>query len=78
MEAPTFDKHVLGLWRWPRTMVQLGVISTGLSDTAAVRAIMKAVRLIHPERWLEMQELTVPEPGPDHALVRVKAAGICH
>jgi propanol-preferring alcohol dehydrogenase len=39
---------------------------------------MKAVRLIQPSRRLEMQELPVPEPGPDDAVVRVKAAGICH
>jgi Zn-dependent alcohol dehydrogenases len=39
---------------------------------------MKAVRLIQPGRSLEMRELTVPEPGPDDALVRVRAAGICH
>jgi len=39
---------------------------------------MKAVQLIQPGRRLELQELAVPEPGPDDALVRVKAAGICH
>jgi 2-desacetyl-2-hydroxyethyl bacteriochlorophyllide A dehydrogenase len=39
---------------------------------------MKAVRLIQPERRLELQEVAVPEPGPHDALVRVKAAGICH
>ena len=39
---------------------------------------MKAVRLIQPRRPLELQELAVPEPGPSDALVRVKAAGICH
>jgi propanol-preferring alcohol dehydrogenase len=39
---------------------------------------MKAVRLIQPRRRLELQELPVPELGPDDALVRVKAAGICH
>jgi 2-desacetyl-2-hydroxyethyl bacteriochlorophyllide A dehydrogenase len=49
-----------------------------VSDTAAVRRIMKAVRLVRPGRRLELQELAVPEPGPNDALVRVKAAGICH
>ena len=39
---------------------------------------MKAVRLIEPGRPLQMQDLPVPEPGPDDALVRVEAAGICH
>jgi 2-desacetyl-2-hydroxyethyl bacteriochlorophyllide A dehydrogenase len=39
---------------------------------------MKALRLIQPGRRLELQELAVPEPGPNDALVRVKAAGICH
>lgn len=39
---------------------------------------MKAVRLIQPGRRLEVQELAVPELGPEDALVKVKAAGICH
>lgn len=39
---------------------------------------MKAVRLIQPGRRLELQEVAVPEPGPEDAVVRVKAAGICH
>jgi propanol-preferring alcohol dehydrogenase len=39
---------------------------------------MKAVRLVQPGRRLELQEVTVPELGPNDALVRVKAAGICH
>lgn len=39
---------------------------------------MKAVRLIHPGQPLELQEVVVPEPGAGDALVRVKAAGICH
>jgi 2-desacetyl-2-hydroxyethyl bacteriochlorophyllide A dehydrogenase len=48
-----------------------------VSDTAAVR-FMKAVRLVEPGRRLELQELGVSKPGPNDALVRVKAAGICH
>jgi 2-desacetyl-2-hydroxyethyl bacteriochlorophyllide A dehydrogenase len=39
---------------------------------------MKAVRLVEPGRPLEMQELPIPEPGPDDVLVRIKAAGVCH
>src|SRR5689334_20104888 len=39
---------------------------------------MKAVRLIRPSQPLEMQEVPVPSPGAIDALVRVKAAGICH
>jgi propanol-preferring alcohol dehydrogenase len=39
---------------------------------------MKAVRLIQAGERLELQELPVPAPGPGDALVRVKAAGICH
>ncbi|MHB9029704.1 MAG: alcohol dehydrogenase catalytic domain-containing protein [Candidatus Latescibacterota bacterium] len=39
---------------------------------------MKAVRLIAPGRPLEMQDISVPEIGPNDALVRVMAAGICH
>jgi propanol-preferring alcohol dehydrogenase len=39
---------------------------------------MKAVRLIKPGRPLEMQELLIPDIGPQDVLVKVKAAGICH
>jgi 2-desacetyl-2-hydroxyethyl bacteriochlorophyllide A dehydrogenase len=39
---------------------------------------MKAVQLIKPGQHLELQELPVPETGPEDVLVRVKAAGICH
>jgi propanol-preferring alcohol dehydrogenase len=39
---------------------------------------MKAVRLIRPGGRLAMEDVPVPEPGPDDVLVRVKAAGICH
>lgn len=44
----------------------------------AIHAAMKAVRLIEPGRRLELQEVAVPELGPEDALVRVRAAGICH
>jgi len=39
---------------------------------------MKAIRLIEPGKPLEMQEVPIPPVGPRDALVRVKAAGICH
>jgi len=39
---------------------------------------MRAVRLVQSGRPLELQEVAVPEAGPDELLVRVKAAGICH
>lgn len=39
---------------------------------------MKAVRLVKPGQPLELQEVSVPAPGPGDVLVRVKAAGICH
>jgi 2-desacetyl-2-hydroxyethyl bacteriochlorophyllide A dehydrogenase len=45
---------------------------------SALRTIMKAVQLIQPGRRLELQELAVPEPRAEDALVRVKAAGVCH
>jgi 2-desacetyl-2-hydroxyethyl bacteriochlorophyllide A dehydrogenase len=38
---------------------------------------MKAVRLIEPGTPLRMQEVPMPNVGPDDVLVRVKAAGIC-
>lgn len=39
---------------------------------------MKAVRLVAIGRPLEEQDVATPEPGPGEALVRVKAAGVCH
>ena len=39
---------------------------------------MKAVRLVAPNRPLELQDIPVPQIGNDDLLVRVKAAGICH
>ena len=37
---------------------------------------MKAARLVEGE--LQIQELPTPEPGPEAALVRMTAAGVCH
>lgn len=39
---------------------------------------MKAVRLLAPGRPLENCDLPTPQPVPGEALVRVRAAGICH
>jgi D-arabinose 1-dehydrogenase-like Zn-dependent alcohol dehydrogenase len=39
---------------------------------------MKAVRLIEVGKALGVENLPVPEIGPDDVLVRVQAAGICH
>lgn len=39
---------------------------------------MKAIQLIAAGRHLEARDVPVPEIGPADALVRVKAAGICH
>jgi propanol-preferring alcohol dehydrogenase len=39
---------------------------------------MKAIRLTHIGRPLEAQEIDTPAVGPNDALVRVRAAGICH
>jgi len=39
---------------------------------------MKAVRLVEIGRPLVLQEIPVPPVGPGEALVRIKAAGICH
>ena len=39
---------------------------------------MKAVRLIQPGQPLELQEVSIPQVGPNDVLVQVKAAGICH
>jgi len=39
---------------------------------------MKAIRLIEPRRPLEMREIPLPPPGSGDALIRVRAAGICH
>ncbi len=39
---------------------------------------MKAVRMIKPGQPLAIQEIPIPEVGPEDVLVKVKAAGICH
>lgn len=39
---------------------------------------MKAIRLVHQGRPLELHDVPVPNPGAHDVLVRVKAAGICH
>jgi propanol-preferring alcohol dehydrogenase len=39
---------------------------------------MKAVRMIEAGKWLEAQEIPIPEIGDKDILVRVRAAGICH
>lgn len=39
---------------------------------------MKAVRLVEIGKPLEMQEVPMPSVDARDALVRVKAAGICH
>lgn len=39
---------------------------------------MRAIRLIHPGKPLEMQEIPLPQPSAGEVLVRIKAAGICH
>ena len=39
---------------------------------------MKAVRMIEAGKWLEVQEIPVPEIDEKDILVRVRAAGICH
>jgi len=39
---------------------------------------MLAARLhLGPERRLELDEIPTPEPGPDHVLLEVEAAGVC-
>ena len=39
---------------------------------------MRAVRLVEIGHPLELQEIPMPVLGSDDALVRVKAAGVCH
>jgi 2-desacetyl-2-hydroxyethyl bacteriochlorophyllide A dehydrogenase len=39
---------------------------------------MKAVRLVEPGKPVVTQDIPIPRVGPRDALVRVKAAGICH
>ncbi|HEU5099734.1 MAG TPA: zinc-binding dehydrogenase, partial [Roseiflexaceae bacterium] len=40
--------------------------------------MMKAVRMVGVGQPLELQEIPIPEIGPNDILVRVRAAGICH
>lgn len=40
--------------------------------------IMKAFRFLGAEEGLALRQVPVPTPGPGQALIRVKAAGLCH
>ncbi|KAF6817373.1 hypothetical protein CMUS01_12108 [Colletotrichum musicola] len=39
---------------------------------------MKAFQFLSPDEGLLLRDLPVPTPGPGEALIRVKAAGLCH
>ncbi|KAG8161493.1 hypothetical protein KVR01_008480 [Diaporthe batatas] len=39
---------------------------------------MKAYRFLGAEEGMALHEVPVPTPGPGHALIQVKAAGLCH
>ena len=39
---------------------------------------MKAIRLVHQGRPLELHDVPMPQPGAHDVLIRVKAAGVCH
>ena len=43
-----------------------------------IDATLEGARLrLRPERRLELEEIPTPEPGPDHVLIKVEAAGVC-
>ncbi|KAK1523949.1 uncharacterized protein CCOS01_09036 [Colletotrichum costaricense] len=42
------------------------------------RPTMKAFRFLGPDKGLALQDVPIPSPGPEQALIRVKAAGLCH
>lgn len=39
---------------------------------------MKAFQFLGPDEGLVLRDMSVPTPGPGEALIRVKAAGLCH
>ena len=39
---------------------------------------MKAIRLVHQGRPLELHDVPMPQPSAHEVLIRVKAAGVCH
>lgn len=41
-------------------------------------AKMKAVQVSQPNGPLELVEREIPEPGPNHVRIKIKACGICH
>jgi propanol-preferring alcohol dehydrogenase len=43
-----------------------------------VAETMRAARYHGPGENLRLEEVPIPEPGPGEALVRVRAAGVCH
>ncbi|KAJ3939224.1 uncharacterized protein N0V96_010670 [Colletotrichum fioriniae] len=42
------------------------------------RPTMKAFRFLGPDKGLVLQDVPIPSPSPAQALIRVKAAGLCH
>ena len=52
-------------------------MDTTRAVTYAARS-MKAIRLVHQGRPLELHDVPMPQPGAHDVLIRVKAAGICH
>lgn len=45
---------------------------------ASERTVMKAAVVTDFSKPLEIQELPIPEPGPDEVLVRMETSGLCH
>jgi alcohol dehydrogenase, propanol-preferring len=39
---------------------------------------MKAAVVRSFDRPLEIEDLPIPEPGPEQVLVRIEACGLCH
>jgi len=39
--------------------------------------VVRGLRKTKPEPGLEMQDVSIPTPGPDEVLIQVKATSIC-
>lgn len=53
-------------------------MNTSADAAPMMPTTMRALRLVRPGQPVERHEVSVPSPGPDEVLVRVRAAGICH
>ncbi len=54
------------------------VIAPERHEAPTAPATMRAARVLGFDRPLSLEEIVLPEPGPEEVLVRIEASGLCH